>query len=185
MTFESYKNKHMKYLNNSTLQLRLPELSDLDFFYNTENNTDLWEISNSVQPVSAYTLKKYIEHSDIDLAGSKQLRLVIERKADKAHIGMIDLFDYEPIHLRAGIGIYIQEKEQGKGYAAQALQLLIAYCTDILRLHQLYCNVGSDNEKSIRLFKKAGFQHTGTKTQWLNTSEGFKDVLFFQLILQN
>jgi len=96
---------------------------------------------------------------------------------------MIDLFDYDPIHLRAGIGINIIEGEQRKKYAENALIVLKEYCSTILRLNQIYCNISSDNSASIKLFEKVGFKLSGKKEKWLNTSTGFKDVLFYQLIL--
>lgn len=173
----------MKILENPFIKLRLPELSDLDFFYNTENNPEIWEISNTVKPFSKYELQKYIENSHLDIYTTKQIRFIIERKKDKEVLGMIELFDYEPIHLRAGTGIFIIKKEQKKGYAEQSLKIVIHYSKNILRLNQLWCNISADNSTSIKLFEKCDFKYSGTKKDWLNTFEGFKDVLFYQLIL--
>lgn len=172
----------MKTLENSAVRLRSPELKDLDFFYQTENNTEVWEASNTVSPYSKYVLEEHIRNSK-DIFTTKQVRFIIETTDKKNNVGMIDLFDYDPIHLRAGIGIHIIENEQRKKYAENALILIINYCSSILRLNQIYCDISSDNTASINLFKKSGFTLSGKKEQWLNTSEGFKDVLFFQLIL--
>ena len=47
---------------------------------------------------------------------------------DEKDIGTIELFDFEPTHLRAGVGIWIaDESERQKGFAKEALQLLINY----------------------------------------------------------
>ncbi len=180
--FTFVKTFFYKMLENTDIKLRLPELSDLDFLYETENNTELWEKSNTIKPFSKYTLQKYIENSHIDIYTAKQVRFIIERKEDKHILGLIELFDYEPLHLRAGTGIYITKNEQQKGYAKQALEILIDYCKNILRLNQIYCNISFDNNESINLFEKSGFKYSGTKKLWLNTAEGFKDVLFYQLI---
>lgn len=171
----------MKTLENPFIKLRLPEISDLDFFYKTENNPELWEISNTVKPFSKYILSKYIENSHIDIFTSKQIRFIIEQKKDNQILGMIELFDYEPIHLRAGTGIYIIKEAQKKGYAEQAYEIFISYCNEVLRLNQIWCNISSDNKASIKLFEKIGFTLSGKKKQWINTKDGFKDVLFYQL----
>ncbi len=174
----------MKILENSIIKLRDTEPKDIDFLFNTENDTDLWEISNTVKPFSKYVLKQYIETSHLDIFTVKQVRFIIETLKDKKSVGLAELFDYEPVHMRAGIGIHIIKDEQRKGYAKQALSLLIRYCGEVLRLNQIYCNISVDNTASIKLFEKAGFKLSGKKEQWLNTKYGFKDVLFYQLLLR-
>ena len=173
----------MKALENLTIRLRSIELSDLDFLYQTENNIELWEISNTVNPYSKYVLEEFIKNSHKDIFTTKQVRFIIETTVEKKIVGLVDLFDYDPIHLRAGIGIYILETEQKKNFAKNALIVLKEYCSTILRLNQIYCNISSDNAASINLFEKIGFKLSGKKEKWLNTSDGFKDVLFYQLIL--
>jgi len=173
----------MKALENSVIRLRSLEPDDIDFLYQTENKIDLWEISNTTKPYSKYTLQKYIENSHLDIYTAKQVRFIIEDVKKHKITGLTELFDYDPIHMRAGIGIYIINKEQRKKYAENAVNILIDYCKTILRLNQIYCDIVSDNIASIRLFEKVGFKLSGTKRQWLNTANGFKDVLFYQLIL--
>jgi diamine N-acetyltransferase len=56
------------------------------------------------------------------------------------------------------------------------------YCFSVLNLHQLYCNITIDNEPSILLFQKHGFQITGMKKQWVRDGDSFKDELLLQRI---
>ena len=57
------------------------------------------------------------------------------------------------------IGILIGEKSyRNKGYASEALNLIIDYCRNELSLVNLFCNIQKDNTTSIRLFEKCGFQ---------------------------
>ncbi len=89
------------------------------------------------------------------------------------------------IHFTKGqvLGILIaDEKERKKGFASMALKGLISYCFDTLQLHQLYCNILSNNCESIDLFKKLGFVQIGIKKDWINTSDGYLDEHMFQLI---
>lgn len=172
----------MQILKNSIINLRAIEPSDINFIYNSENNFELWELSNTSKPFSKYILNEYIENSHKDIFTTKQIRFIIETTAEKKVVGMIDLFDYEPIHLRVGIGIYIINDEQRNNYATNSIEIIKKYCLKVLRINQIYCNISSDNEASIKLFEKAGFTFSGIKKQWLNTANGFKDVLFYQLL---
>lgn len=95
---------------------------------------------------------------------------------------MIDLFDFNPQHKRAGIGILIHPDFQKKGFASEALSLLIGYAFAHLDLHQLYANITTDNSKSISLFTKHKFEKVGVKKDWILTEGKFKDEISFQLI---
>lgn len=165
------------------VRFRALEPEDLDLLFEWENDTSIWEVSNSFEPFSRYMLARYIKESRRDIFESKQLRMIIETLEGEA-VGAIDLFEFDPFNLRAGVGILIHDEQHRKlGYAADALTLICQYATDFLRLHQLYANIGEDNPASITLFTKNGFELCGTKKDWRNTSEGFRAELMFQKIL--
>ena len=73
----------MQKLEGKLVHLRAPEPEDLEFLYHWENNTDLWLISNTITPFSRFTLKKFIEESDLDIYESKQLRFMIDTNEPK------------------------------------------------------------------------------------------------------
>lgn len=174
-------------LQNKNIYLRSIEPEDLDFLYETENNPDIWELSNNQTPYSRFVLKQYIERTlSEDIYALKELRLVICKTDDDSKIGLIDLFDFDPKNKRAGVGILISDKKnRGLGYASEALQTLIDYSFEVLHLHQLFCNILFDNQESASLFMKHNFKEVGVKKDWIFDGEVYKDELFFQLIKSN
>ena len=170
----------MKY---EKIRLRALEPEDLELLYEWENNDSYWVISNTVAPFSKYTLKRYMENSHKSIYETGQLRLMIDIFDEKKTIGTIDIFDFDPFHKRAGIGILIaDEAHRRKGYASMALRCLIDYCFKTLQLHQLYCSILDNNCESIDLFKKLGFTQAGIKKEWIKVTEGYLDESMFQLI---
>lgn len=166
------------------VRFRALEPEDIDLLYEWENDAEIWEVSNTLEPFSKYILAKYIKESRRDIYESKQVRMIIETLESRA-IGAIDLFDFDPFHFRAGVGILIHdEKDRKLGYATDALQLLCTYATNYLRLHQLYANISEENTASIQLFTNNGFELCGTKKDWRNTANGWKAELMFQKILE-
>ena len=164
------------------INLRALEPEDLDFLYQIENNESFWEISHTKTPFSKYILKQYIENAHLDIFEAKQLRLIIEVKSTKKQIGMIDLFDFNPMHKRAGIGILIHPDFQQNGFATESLSLLINYSFSHLNLHQLFANITLDNLKSVSLFNKHNFKEVGIKKDWILSEGKFIDEVLFQLI---
>jgi diamine N-acetyltransferase len=113
----------------------------------------------------------------------RQLRLVITTENDGRPVGVVDLFGFEPLHLRAGVGITILGRERRRGLARQALELLKDHAGRVLRLHQIYATVGVDNQPSLRLFRSAGFRRVGTRRQWLRTPTGWLDAAEWECLL--
>ena len=169
-------------LNGKNVNLRALEPEDLEFLYAIENNESFWEISHTQTPFSKYILRQYLENAHLDIFEAKQLRLLIEDTATKNQIGMIDFFDFNPQHKRAGIGILIHPDFQQKGFASEALSIFINYAFTQLGLHQLYANITTDNAKSISLFTKHKFENIGIKKDWILSQGKFKDESLFQLI---
>jgi diamine N-acetyltransferase len=171
----------MKTLKGEHVILRALEPEDLDFLYQIENNESFWEISHTQTPFSKYILRQYLENAHLDIYESKQLRFLIEEKSTKKQVGLIDLFDFNPQHKRAGIGILIHPDFERKGFASETLSILINYSFSHLQLHQLYANITSSNSKSLKLFKKHKCEEVGVKKDWILSEGKFKDEVLFQL----
>jgi diamine N-acetyltransferase len=167
------------------LLLRAPEPEDIDIIFRWENDTRIWHLGNTLAPYSRFAIEQFVLNTDNDIFSSKQLRLMIDwhtSGTESITIGSIDLYDFDPFNKRAGIGILIDEPFRRKGFALEALNLLIEYCFATLNLHQLYCNIEHNNKESINLFKKAGFMACGSKKEWLFRNGQWTDELMFQLI---
>ena len=177
----------MAFLEGERVLLRAMEPYDLDNLYQWENDPENWFVSQTRSPYSKHILSQFIDESHKDIYEIKQLRLMITLKNTggdgKLAVGAIDLFDFDPFHRRAGIGILVARKEiRRQGIASEALALLIDYAFKILGLHQLYCNVAKGNEASCNLFIKSGFQITGEKKDWLKGDGTWSNEYLLQLV---
>jgi diamine N-acetyltransferase len=168
-------------LESRRLIYRTPEPQDIDLFYNWENNTRFWKVSNTIVPFNKYLLKKFISSSH-NLLENKQLRLVICLKDNHQPIGCVDLFDFDAINSKTGVGILIDEEYQNQGYAKEAIDIIMQYCNKTLNLHQIYCTIISNNVSSIKLFENCGFKHSGTKKDWVKEGNQYFDELLYQFI---
>lgn len=174
-------------LSGNKIRLRAVEPFDADLIFEWENNINIWSIGTTLTPFSKYEIKQYVNLASRDIFATRQLRLMIEINSNESlSVGTIDLFDFDPFHLRAGVGILIAEEQyRQRGFAGEALQLLIDYAFKILLLKQLYCTVPKNNKASIKLFSSNGFVKCGIQREWLRTKNGWLDVLTMQLINSN
>lgn len=175
----------MSLLEGKNIKLRALEPEDLQYIFKWENNSAIWRVSETTSPYSKFVIKQYLANIDKDIYEAKQLRLMIDIYKDNllvSTVGTVDIFDFDPFNNRAGIGIMLEEKYQGKGIANETLQLLIEYCFDFLHLHQLYCHIPADNSPSLKLFKSCGFEKAGLLKNWLRSVDGYIDEHVMQLI---
>ena len=158
-------------LKGENINMRALEPSDLELLYQWENDSSIWKVSQTLTPYSKHILTQFLETAHLDIFTTKQLRLMIVKEG--VSIGTIELFDYDPVNSRAGIGILIaQENERRKGYAKEALGLMIEYAFKHLKINQLYCNISSSNKISLNLFSSLDFILVGVKKKWNKTSVG-------------
>ena len=169
-------------MTGNIIKLRALEPTDIDLLHQWENDMSVWHLSNTLTPFSRFDIEQYVLNSAKDIFATRQLRLMIEKIEDSSAVGAIDLFDFDPLHKRAGIGILITKAERQKGYANDALESVILYSFKTLMLHQLFANITPDNIQSLKLFEDKGFIKIGNKKDWLLIENKWKDELFYQLI---
>lgn len=173
-------------LQGKKIYLRALEPEDLAFIHAVENDENIWEVSNTQTPYSKFLVKRYLENAQQDIYEAKQLRLAICVNATFRAVGLIDLFEFDPRNNRAGIGIMIKsDGDRNNGIGSEALELLVNYSFTHLNLHQLFANIDTNNEASLALFAKFGFQNIGIKKDWNRINGVYKDEAMFQLINHN
>ena len=149
-------------LRSENILLRSLQVSDLDFLFEVENNTDNWKYGTENKQYTKEELTNYIANAKQDIATAGQYRFVIDFR--NTSIGFIDLFDYTINS--AGVGVIIVKNYRRRGFAKEALQLLCTYSFKTLNLKRLDCNIEKDNLRSIKLFISCGFKEVREKEEF-------------------
>ena len=159
----------------------MAEPNDAENIYRWENDMQVWRDSETRVPFSMRQIEQFLLNNN-DVVSEQQLRLMVEDAQNGAQVGCIDLYDYDEFNSRAGIGILIDEKYRGQGYAKNAIKLLLEYCFNTLLLNQIYILVLASNVESMLLFESLGFERCGVRKQWYKTADGFIDQVEYQYI---
>ena len=166
---------------SDNLILRTPLLSDFDDLLSWENDLK----NNQYTDVPVFYTPSQIEdflNSDHDLLLQNQIRYIIE--LNSSAVGCIDLYDYDVVNSRAGVGIYVDSNFRNKGIASKSLELLKSISIEKYLISNLYADIMSGNKSSIKIFEKANFIKNGIKSNWIRTENSFEDVLFYQCSLR-
>ena len=85
----------------------------------------------------------------------------------------------------AFLGYSIDEKENGKGIATEAISKVIEISFNELKLHRLEANIIPTNAASIRVVEKLNFTKEGYSRDYCKINNKWQDHLRFAVINQN
>ena len=171
----------MMFISEDLISLRAAEPEDAQIIYDWENDRGIWRVSDTSTPLSLFQIEQFLLGNS-DSVANRQLRLMIEVADHEKPVGCIDLFDYNPLHGRVGIGVMVEESCRRNGYAYNAIKLCLEYLFENVMVHQVYCLIDILNDESRMLFEKLGFKNCGQRKDWLKTPDGYLDVCFYQII---
>ena len=98
------------------------------------------------------------------------------RVADGAILGSMNLNQiYRGGFQGAYLGYYVGAPFAGQGYMREAMQLILRYAFERLKLHRLEANIQPGNSASLALIKRAGFIREGYSRRYLRIGRRWRD----------
>lgn len=165
-----------------TIFLRALSMEDLDIVYKWHSDEDLYKtLVGPYRYVSKDAEKEWLQNKV--KYSNQEFNLMICLCENAQPIGMVSVREIDWI-ARSGhfTGLFIGEKPyQNKGYGSEALQLLLKHVFVEIGLNRLWGFALSDNEPSIKMLKKCGFNVEGLLRQHAYKEGQFKDVVIIGL----
>ena len=110
-------------------------------------------------PVSMDSQMKWYAHLD---GSSSVLRCIVADQKDNSPLGTLIMNEIDQRNGVAHIHVKMAAGEtRGKGYGTDAVNTIVQYAFEELRLHCVFANVISYNAASIRMLEKCGFHRDG------------------------
>ncbi len=91
-------------------------------------------------------------------------------------VGIIGLKDIDYVDFKAHVGYWIGREHWNKGYATEALSLIVEYAKGVLGLKRLYTKVLDFNLPSLRVLMKNGFMVEGFERDTYKLEDGFHSM---------
>lgn len=114
-------------------------------------------------PRNSDSVKRWVQEQ---VSSGKQYSFAIRTVEDDILVGYIDLNSIVWSNGVATLSIGIGDKNsRGKGYASEAVNLILKFAFHELNLHRVQLCVISYNEPAIALYEKCGFKKEGTQRE--------------------
>jgi ribosomal-protein-alanine N-acetyltransferase len=148
-------------LSTRDLQLRPSKLSDAEgllAMLSDPQSMKYW----SDQPISNIEDATRVLEKDLesDARGNSMCWSVFLNGQDRM-IGKCILFQFSQANQRAEIGYILNRKYWRQGLMQQALEAVIEFAFNTLKLHRIEADVDTENTGSLGILEKLGFQREG------------------------
>ena len=160
--------------------LRPEDAADLHALMSDAEVMAYWDIP----PVESIELTALILQSQIAQAAAKKaIHWAMELRTDQTFIGCCDIADIERWHHRGEVGFIVARNRWGDGYTQEAMEAVIAFAAQSLRLKRLTARTQLGNIRSIRLLNRLGFSQEGLLRGYVARDGERRDCLMFGLLL--
>jgi len=167
-------------LERKHVRIRQIEEEDLPKLRDWRNSLYIRAYTREYYPLSMLNQNKWLSSL---LTDKTNIMFAIEKKEDKEIIGCCGLTYINWKEGNGEVSIYIgEQKWQEKGYATDALQLLLKYGFCELRLHRVYAIIFEYNEASVKFFEKNRFTLEGRHREARFWEGKFHDELVYGLL---
>lgn len=143
------------------VRLRSVEVEDWKNFFQWNKDTYFEQTTDGVTfPQSQEALKKWT--ADFALAEPKndEYRWVIENREGE-FVGTFNTHTCNPRHGTFQYGLAIQREYWRRGYATEAIRIVLRYFFDELRYQKANVHIYDFNQGSVELHRRLGFQEEG------------------------
>lgn len=164
--------------------LRAVEEADNAMLLSLINDPDTeMMLGGSSWPVSEAEQLKWFEHQE---RSRDVLRCIVALQEDGKAIGTIILSDIDQKNATGHIHIKMsKDGGRGKGYGTDAVNTMVHYAFEELRLNCIYANILSYNEASIKLFERCGFRRDGILRQRVFKKGQFYDLFYYSRLISD
>jgi RimJ/RimL family protein N-acetyltransferase len=167
--------------NGELVRLRAIEPSDWETYFAWNEDVDQARALAAVPlPQSREAVKQWAEREATRLPAEDDFRFVIENRAGEV-VGDLTTHHCDPRAGTFAYGITIRTEHRRKGYATEAIRLVLAFYFAERRYQKVTVSVFSFNEPSIRLHERLGFRQEGRLRRTVYTRGRHFDELLFGL----
>lgn len=182
--YAPFKTLNQIKLSSSRLKLRLISLSDLSVIHQLHSLAETDRFNTLGIPDNLASTKAIVETwvQDNQQPDITNYTFAIEHKQSQQFIGLIALKVGNAKYKRAEVWYKLHIASWGKGFGTEALNCLLDFGFNGLKLHRIEAGCAVENIGSIRVLEKAGMIREGRKRQVLPLQTGWSDNFEYALL---
>ena len=169
----------MNFWQGKKVRLRGVELSDAETFFRWNLDSEMARALEYVwPPVSQERVREFIGQQTLKVLEQDAFLWVIENAEGQA-VGTITTHHCEPQHGTFMYGIHVAREHGRRGYAAEAIEIILKYYFEERRYQKVSVSIHGYNAASIALHERLGFRREGALRRMIYTKGEHFDQLWY------
>lgn len=174
----------MNFWNGEKVRLRGIEPSDAEFFFQANFDSERARFLDFVwPPASLSSVQAWAERLSKQPFEKDVFFWVIEDR-NGLPVGSISTYNCHTRNGTFAYGVDVVTNQRRKGFASEAILLVLRYYFDELRYQKVTVPVHSNNTASILLHEQLGFQQEGVHRRMVYTQGQHFDEIWFGMTIE-
>ncbi|MCG5250344.1 GNAT family N-acetyltransferase [Brevibacillus agri] len=174
-------------LKSDHLILREIEDCHLEELYEIYSNDNVFEYCGIIPKHKKDTVLTMIGHFKRDYLKKSRVKWgMFPAQQSERLVGIIEAFEFNQRVYMATIGYFLAEAHWGKGFASEAVQMVVRFLMEEVNVNRIQAEVMPKNEPSKQVLRKNGFTLEGTLRQAaLWSGKGIVDLEIYGLLQED
>ena len=169
-------------LESERLRIRHPLPTDAEALFDLFSDADALRYWSHGPLADLDAAQAYLADIETGWREGRSYRWAITHEEADRLIGTVTLLAWSQDNRRAEIGFILHPAYHGRGLAAEAVRTVLAFGFGPMGLHRVEADVDPENEGSLRLLERIGFQREGLLRQRWFTFGTWKDTVLLGLL---
>ncbi len=170
------------FIEGNNVNLRKVTKSDAQSIYEHARDKEISRYTFIPHPYKLRDALHFIRLTHQQIRKGREYHLGIEYRATGSIIGMVGLAGVNQKDQNAEVGYWLAKKYWGRGYATEALRLMLWYGFSELKLFRIWARVMHPNLVSARMLERIGFTLEGCLRKSINQNGQWLDELRYGLL---
>ena len=184
------KLKILEYIEGNNIFIQKISLKDADDFYAQLRDPEVYRYLLIDPPLSLKEEKKFIrrardkwkEQSEFTFTIKLKKESLLNNKKENLVCGVISLWNINHIHNFGEIGIWIKKNSWGTGINYEAIQLILLFGFEIIKLNRIEAKISSENIRSSKTFERMNFKLDGSLRKKYKIRGVLHDTLLYSML---
>ncbi len=172
-------------LESERLALRKMILTDAPQLFELRTGEETMKFIDKDKIASVQVAQDMIQNMDFQIQNNGAIMWGITLPGSASIIGTIGYWRIVKDHHRAEIGYMLNPDYWNKGYVSEAMNCVIDFGFNKMKLHTIEANINPHNLASRRVLEKQGFQQEGFYRENYYFNGKFLDTAVFSLLKSN
>ena len=168
-------------LDGDRVQLRRHDPGNYGLYAEWYGDPEVWHLTSWARtPLSRAAVKRLFEDRELSTTDDS---FAIHVRGGGRPVGVISLMNLSEANESAELSVIVgNPDDRHNGYGAEAIEMIVRYAFDDLKLNRVGLSVFEFNAPAISTYERLGFRREGRFRRAVKRADGFHDAILMSVL---